>query len=81
MVPGGRKRDWIGEMVDEPLALAARTELGGADLFEPPVSPVEARDPWPVPRRDYVRVAAWVFAFFFGPALAALAVLMVIWLT
>lgn len=33
---------------------------------------------WPCPeyRRDYVKLAAWVFALLFGPALAALGVLL-----
>jgi hypothetical protein len=35
-------------------------------------------EPLPCPEyhRDYVKIAAWVFAFLFGPALVALAVLL-----
>jgi hypothetical protein len=33
--------------------------------------------PLPVYRRDYVRIAAWLFAVLFGPTLIALAVILV----
>lgn len=35
-------------------------------------------DAWPCPqyRHDYVKLAAWVFALLFGPALVALALLL-----
>jgi hypothetical protein len=32
--------------------------------------------PCPVYRHDYVKLAAWVFALLFGPALVALAILL-----
>jgi hypothetical protein len=41
----------------------------------------EAGDRCPEPRRDYLRIAAWLLALTFGPALTAVAVLIVVWLT
>jgi hypothetical protein len=57
-------------MRDEPLAVAAAFESELAELLAPPGR-------CPEPRRDYLSVAAWVFAVLFGPALITLTVLVV----
>jgi hypothetical protein len=55
-------------MLDERL-VTATAEPEFVPLFAP-------RAGCPEFQRDYVRLAAWVFAVLFGPALAAMAVLL-----
>jgi hypothetical protein len=66
-------------MKDFAWADSARADLGGSmPAIEPEpvlVSLAEMR-PCPEYRRDYVKLAAWLFAFLFGPALVALAILL-----
>lgn len=52
------------------MAVAAAFESELAELLAPPGR-------CPEPRRDYLSVAAWVFAVLFGPALITLTVLVV----
>lgn len=49
--------------------------------FEQGALAFEAADTCPQHRHDYLKIAAWLLALAFGPALVALAVLLVIWLT
>jgi hypothetical protein len=56
-------------MRDEPSALAA-AESKLAELFGPGVSCPEFR-------RDYLSMAAWVFALLFGPVIVALTALVI----
>ena len=55
-------------MFDERL-VTATAEPEFAELFAP-------RAGCPEVRHDYVKLAAWVFAVLFGPALAAMALLL-----
>jgi hypothetical protein len=66
-------------MLDERL-VTATAEPEFAPLFAPRAGCPEFQRNYsagcPEFQRDYVRLAAWVFAVLFGPALAAMAVLL-----
>ena len=57
-------------------ALGVNVEMHSATGVPFNLRPVAA--PLPKYHRDYVRIAAWLFAFLFGPLLTALIVLLVV---
>lgn len=66
-----------GFMTERAWDESARTDLGGrAPAIDPGPVLLSLADALPCPQYglDYVKLAAWVFALLFGPALVAIAI-------
>jgi hypothetical protein len=63
----------LGSLTKHTWAQNAAADLGGQ---LPMLDAAQLGDSWSCPehRRDYVKLAAWVFAVLFGPVLVALGV-------